>query len=223
MKLSDWQRIASFYDEENDEVEQAALLICDIYGFSPEQVDQLSPAVFQLYSYRVKRLFDRMMRRPWWCRLRFQTDATQITFGQFVEIKYFLQQGAIDAMHLVAASIQIGGYADHKIRAERLRQTNARNVLPDVNQFMVSFNALIDSYSGLFEKEEEEEDIDEAPRRKEAEHPFITQYGWIFSAKKVAEHEGMKLEEVFGIPVIQALNDLAYLKGEASYMKKINK
>lgn len=223
MKLSNWQRIASFYDEDNDEVEQAALLICDIYGFSPEQVDQLSPAVFQLYSYRVKRLFDRMMRRPWWSRLRFQTDATQITFGQFIEVKYFLQQGAIDAMHLVAASIQIGGHADHKTRAERLRQTNARKVLPDVNRFMVSFNDLIDSYSGLFEKEEEEEDMDEAPRRKEAEHPFITQYGWIFSAKKVAEHEGMKLEEVFGIPVIQALNDLAYLKGEASYMKKINK
>jgi hypothetical protein len=42
-------------------------------------------------------------------------------------------------------------------------------------------------------------------------------YGWIYQATLIAEHEKIKLDEVYELPTIQALNDLAYLKSKNAY------
>jgi hypothetical protein len=42
-------------------------------------------------------------------------------------------------------------------------------------------------------------------------------YGWIYQATLIAEHERIKLEEVYDLPTIQALNDLAYLKSKNAH------
>jgi hypothetical protein len=50
-------------------------------------------------------------------------------------------------------------------------------------------------------------------------------YGWIYQATIIADHEKIKLEEVYNLPTLQALNDLAYLKSKNAYeseqMKKV--
>jgi hypothetical protein len=57
----------------------------------------------------------------------------------------------------------------------------------------------------------------------EKPHSFIEQYGWIYSAKEVAQHEGITLDKAFDLPILQAFNALAYLKSEQAYQKYINK
>jgi len=42
-------------------------------------------------------------------------------------------------------------------------------------------------------------------------------YGWIYQATLIAEHEKIKLDEVYELQTIQALNDLAYLKSKNAY------
>jgi hypothetical protein len=128
--------------------------------------------------------------------------------------------GEIDSMHLVGASIW-KDKRDHGLKAELLRNKKVEHVLEDITSFLLSFAELIISYKGLFETDELEEENEDA--KVEKPHPFIEQYGWIFSAKKVAEHEGITLEKAFELPVIQALNNLSYLKSEQSYQRKINK
>ena len=45
-------------------------------------------------------------------------------------------------------------------------------------------------------------------------------YGWIYQAKLIADHEAIRLEEVYKLPTIQFLNDLAYLKAKAEHDKE---
>lgn len=42
-------------------------------------------------------------------------------------------------------------------------------------------------------------------------------YGWIYQAAIVAEHERVELDKVYEMPVLQFLNDLAYLKAKQDY------
>lgn len=51
---------------------------------------------------------------------------------------------------------------------------------------------------------------------RDAGQGFMQRYGWIYQATLIAEHERIKLDDVYNLPTIQALNDLAYLKSKAS-------
>lgn len=220
MTLKDYQRLAAFYNEANDEVTQVALLVADMYGFTYEQVDNMPARTFLHYSQKVTAAFSGIMIKPFWCRLKFQTDATKITFGQFIEVQYFLQQGEIDSLHFVGASI-LKSKKSHPEKAAWLQNKPVSYVLSDIKKFLVSFGDLVGSYKGLFETEAEV-DEEKAEMKKEKPHPFLTQYGWIFSATQVAEHEKITLDKAFGLPILQALNALAYLKSFGEYQKKLN-
>jgi hypothetical protein len=45
----------------------------------------------------------------------------------------------------------------------------------------------------------------------------MRKYGWIYQATIIAEHEKIKLAEVYELPTLQALNDLSYLKSKNSF------
>jgi hypothetical protein len=45
----------------------------------------------------------------------------------------------------------------------------------------------------------------------------MQRYGWIYQATIIADHERIKLVEVYDLPVIQALNDLSYLKSKNAF------
>lgn len=219
MTLREYIRLSSFHDS-SDSVIQMALIICDLYDFTHEEID-LNPKLFLKYSKKVNRVFKKVEKKYLWEWRLFETEATEITFGQFIEVQYFLQHGLLDNLHFIAASIQKNGSEDFKQRAERLLNSNVRSVLPYVKEFLESFQQLISSYSGLFEKEEIEEE--EELRPAEDVHPFLTQYGWLYSARQVAKDQGKKLDEAFDMPIMEALNTLAYLKSEQSYIKHMSK
>jgi hypothetical protein len=46
---------------------------------------------------------------------------------------------------------------------------------------------------------------------------FMHSYGWIYQTKLVAEFEGITLDQAFNLPVINFLNDLAYLKAKIEH------
>lgn len=204
MTVEQYMKVSVFVDE--DSIDQIGLLICELFNKTEDEVDNLTAKQFFAYSKKIEKTFTNIDRKKGF--ERFQTDATKITFGQFVEVMYFLKS-PIDNLHFVMASLSEGG--EHFARAERIRKSDIRCVLGEYKIFVESFNKLLESYSGLFEGEES----DEEP------HPFITQYGWIYSAKKIAEHEGIPLDKSFELPIYQALNDMAFLKSEQSYIKKM--
>lgn len=220
MTLAEYQRISGLWSSENDEITQIALIICDLYNMTYDEVNNMDPKKFLKLSKKVERSFVGIDKKPWYCMMYLNVDAFSITFGQFIEVQHFLKLGEIDSMHLIAASIW-NDKRDHKVKADILLNKNIRYVLKDISTFLLSFAELLNSYKGLFEAEEQDDEEREA--KLEKPHPFIDQYGWIYSAKQVAEHEGITVDQVFELPVLQAFNTLSYLKSYQSYQKYINK
>lgn len=218
MTLQQYQRIASFYNEESDMIVQVALIVCDMFGLSYDEVDNMQPKKFIKYSNKVTKEFKKLNKKPLFNRIKLQTDAYAINFGQFIEVQHFLKQGEIDGMHLVCASIWSDN-REHKLKADLLLKKNVRHLLKDYTTFLQSHADLLQSYKGLFESDEVVED----DGKMEKPHPFIEQYGWIYSAREVAQYEGIKLDDAYNLPIIQAFNALAYLKSEQSYQKYLNK
>jgi len=217
MKLKEYQRLATLFNPANDDITQVALIICELFGYSYHEVDNMQPKKFMQLSKKITKQFTNIDKKPFYqVWLRLNTDANTITLGQFIEIQHWLKMGEIESLHLVAASLL--NSKDHKKATQKLENTNVKYVLADIRDFLLSFTKLLQSYSGLFESDEP---ID--PEVKpEKPHYFIEQYGWIYSAKQVAEFEEITLEQAYKLPIIQALNDLAYLKAQQQYQKKIN-
>jgi hypothetical protein len=222
MKLRDYQRLAAFWNDGDDQVSQVAWIIMDVYSLTYDEVNNMEPKRFLKYSKRIGKQFSNIDKKPFYSWFKFETDASKITLGQFIEVQHFMKQGQVDAMHLVGASIW-KDKRDHKLKSELLLNTNIRHVLQDITRFFLSFAEFINSYKGLFETDEPEEDEYDELAKPEKPHPFVDQYGWFFSAKQVAEYEGITLAQAFDLPIIQALNDLSYLKAFQSYQKHINK
>ena len=60
------------------------------------------------------------------------------------------------------------------------------------------------------------DEFEETGQKKSAtiEESFASNWGWVFNAKQVSEFEGIPLDEVYNLSVIQFLNDLSYLKSK---------
>lgn len=222
MTVAQFQRINEINETTPDSIEQLGWMVCEVFGLTHDEVDSMSAKKFEKHAAKLQRMMQR--KEPKFFRIPFETDATKITFGQFIEVQYWLRQSLPAVLDLVAASILIDR-TDHKADAAWLRDQPLRKVLPPVQRFNDSLNELVASYKGLFDNEEtEEEDEQVRPMRKGPDiHPFIEQYGWIYSATEVAQHEGIKLDEAYALPVIQALNDLSYLKSKQQYNKHLSK
>lgn len=82
--------------------------------------------------------------------------------------------------------------------------------------FLSSIQQLDKEFKGLFDQRDDDEG-DEQVSSRESVHPFMRNYGWIYQAKLVAEHEGIRLEKVYDLSTIQFLNDLAYIKAKNEY------
>lgn len=212
--VAQFQELDRIETIETDMVDKLAHSVCVVYKKKPQEVNEWGKGKFLKYAGRLERLFSKPPPRSWF-EMPLETDAAKINYGQFVEIMYFLQNGMIENIHHIAASL-MGGADDHAVRSQMVLETGITRVLHPVSVFIASWEKLMRSYSGLFEIDDERDEDDRVVKR-ESPHPFIEQYGWIFSATKLADHEKIKLEEVWDLPIIQALNGLSYLKSKTKY------
>ena len=85
---------------------------------------------------------------------------------------------------------------------------------------MQTYERLNKKYNSLFGKrfvEDEEGNEGEVERNVET---FGERWGWVYNAELIKEFEGIKLDEVWNLSIIQALNGLAYLKDKARNEKE---
>lgn len=227
MTVGQYKQMHHIFSTTPDSVEQLGYVLMEVYGYTYEQVDSMNKFMFTMKVEKLKRAVERKEPRwPW--RIRFEEDATKLTFGQFIECQYWLQKGELPlVLDLVAASIMRDRTA-HRADAARINHLPIHHVLAPITRFARSLEALVQSYSGLFDKDEEPEEDESEPGTPmpsfgSTSHPFIEQYGWIYSATTVAQHEGLRLMQAFQLPVIQALNAMAYLKSKRKFDEYIAK
>jgi hypothetical protein len=207
-----------FQEQQGDDITQMALLICHVFNKTYEQVNNMHPTTFTKYVAKLQKKFTSISKRPFYRKQLLITDAKQITFGQFVDLMHFYPQGEIEGMHLIAATI-LKKRKDVFKDAEKIDKLNVNRILSDYNKFNLSFKDLIDSYKGLFEIDDEQE---EQPQRMSGSN-FMQKYGWVYSATQLKELIGKPLEDVFKMNVVEGLNYLSYLKAYAYHMKEVNR
>ena len=212
MTVEQFQRIYEISITTPDTIERIAWMICDVFGKTPDQVDSFTKEQFVKYADKLTSEIKTADR--WYNWVHLETDATKITFGQFIETSFWLKNTPTEVMHLVCGSILRKWSGSHKEATEYIQKQPIWTVHDQFNEYVKSMNELIKSYKGLFGVGEEG---DEKP------HPFIEQYGWLFSAKQVADYEGIPLDKVYDLPIIQALNDLSYLKAKQAFDKWLSK
>ena len=211
MTVREYQRIQEIQATTLDDIDRVALIVCELFNLSAEYVDNLSSLKFLKYADKATKLLQ--AKEPFFNQIRIEKDASKITLGQFIECITWLKNDVAQSLHLLAASLTFNfKNFDHQYRANIFLDVPAGAIVHQVNTFVQSFEDLILSYKGLFEVEDQEEE-------PEKPHPFIDQFGWIFSAKQVAEHEVITLDQSFDLPIIQELNVLCYLKSKQSYDK----
>lgn len=78
------------------------------------------------------------------------------------------------------------------------------------------------SYKGLFGSEDDDNGADEGAMQPSGSR-FMQYFGWQYSAKLIADHENIRVEEVYDRSTIEALNTLSYLKAKTDYDKELQR
>ena len=128
MKLWQYQKLAKYWDSDNDEVTQVALIVCELYGFTSNQVDNMPPKTFLKYAKRVNKMFNGIDKKPLLSFMYLETNAFQITLGQFIEVQHFIKMGEVENMHLISSSL-LRDNRQHHIKAEILKNKNVKYIL----------------------------------------------------------------------------------------------
>ena len=162
-------------------------------------------------------------------RYRCIYDIRKMPAARYIESKHF-DQDRISNLHKLAACMTIpqkrnwlGMWVDdtydagkHSEYADDMLAAPITAVLGSVVFFLSSIQQLDKEFKGLFDKGDDDEGDDQISGRENI-HPFMRNYGWIYQAKLVAEHEGIILEKAFDLNTLQFLNNLAYIKAKNEY------
>lgn len=222
-----YQYINDINDSEMSDIDKLLQTMSALTGKTVQQLDilgksNLGIARFKKLTVDIKSRFEELLKlgKPvsQVKKFKFNFNIEQLKFGQYIEIQHFVKQGQIEAIHLLAASMCENEDMNHQQRAEHILQLPFLPVFWNVAHMIEKLNKFNHEYKGLLGIDEEvDEDL------KPEQNKFNERYGWIYSAKKVADFEGISLEAAFDLPVRQAFNDLAYLKELSNYEYELNK
>jgi|GEM_PF-2783105 len=222
-----YQYIYAIHQSDYSDFDKLCFALCGLTGKTERQLNKISPGKFAILSAQAERLFQSMEQPPS-NKInghRFIHHVKQSTLGQYIEVNHFVKGGTVENLHYLAASICRPQFPysfikkrSHSERAQHILSFPFIPVVNTVGVFLQSMEEFNKSYSGLFGIDPEDSEQEEPPP-----HPFNDKYGWLYSAKKVAEYEGITLEAAFNLPTPRAFNDLAYLKALGQYESELNK
>jgi len=216
MTVAQYRELYRLSKLKTDDVVKTALSVCFYYGLTHDTVNAMHPKVFIKLSDRMVKKLN--INKPFIPSFKFKRDAKSITFGQFVEIQQWLRLKKNDdfeailirEIHMVAASI-LRRRKNHRKQSIEILNQDINGVYYYVIEFLKSYDQLINEFPFLF-KSKEEDTI--SPKN---DHYFQKSFGWIYAATTIANHNGIKLEEAYKLPVVRALNDLVYLKAKSDF------
>lgn len=207
-------------DNTLEDIDRSLFSICAMYDLTEEKLDSYKAKRVLYMADKVNKLFSKPMKfkAPKHINIyRINYAIEKITFGQYLELIYFLKNADVlnKAHYITATMAKTFINREHIDKANYFVKCEADTVIGAAIQIKsnfdvfntVKFKALLyDSYA----------EMPSADSSKIAKW-FSTNFGWFFSAKSVAEFEGITLEQAYKLPVTRALNDLMFLKAKGRY------
>jgi hypothetical protein len=229
------EKIRRDQSKEDNDLEKMIRIIALLFNKTETEVNNLPVDHFHRLTAHITNLFtydfkgkERHTIIANGKRYAFDYEIGQMRHAQYVEAMSFLKDGKIiENLHLIAASITcpmtwyfkrgVNDSSTHAERANDFLQANFQDTYNSVVFFCALLNKLNTSYRDLFGIEETEGE------RKPEGSFFQERFGWFYSLTRIAELERISLNEAWDIPVIQALNDLVYLKEFDKHQEQLNK
>jgi hypothetical protein len=219
--FSKFKRLEEINNRQISDEDKLLFSTCIVYGISENTLDNMNPKEAAKKILKVGKLLNEVPKfeaKKFILPYAINYNTSSLTFGKYIEIAYFLQEGVLKNAHLIVASCAKSlKNISHSKKADYFLHKTIEYTLGAAMQITNNFNDFNKGYKGLFGAVKINDEGREEPVKEDA---FIKQYGWIFSATQVAEHEKITLDAAFQLPVIQALNDLAYLKSKGKYLEK---
>lgn len=200
-----------------DEVDKVLFTTCIIFNLTEHQLNNAGVKKANKLISKVSKIFETEFKPEAKKRIGkyfINYDPSAMTFGQYVELSFFLNSPVQNA-HYILASIsntlfRKNNSAHHRRKSEYFLHQPITKVTGSVTQIIENFKAFNKEYSVLFGLEKDVTgDVQQ--------DPFNKRYGWTYSAEEVAKYERITLDQAYALPVRQALNDLAYLKAKSKY------
>jgi len=222
-----YQYINDINDSEMPNDDKLLMTLTALTGKTERQLDKLGISKFGMvrFTYLVNTLKKRLSAltetgKPVETinKCKFNLDIERLTFGQYIEIQHFFKLGQIESLHLIAASMCENEDIGHQQKAYDILQLPFLPVFYNVVAMLEKIKVFNLEYKGLLGIDE---DVDDDLKPEASK--FNERYGWIYSAKSVADFENIKLDDAFDLTVRHAFNDLAYLKELNNYEYELNK
>jgi hypothetical protein len=207
-------------DPKLDELDKLLFTTCSVFKITEYQLDTMPPKKAGKLIGKVEKIFSSDFKPRPFKRLGIyiiEYNISNLTFGQYVELSYFLQGNVIQNAHYILASITHlpllkNNTAKHRDKAENFLTYPITKTLGSVTLFIEKFTAFNKEYKSLFGLSEQRSEVQT--------DIFNKNFGWQFSAREVANDLRITLDEAYRLPIREALNCLSYLKAKGQYEER---
>lgn len=217
VSLAKFQQIEEINKRDDDDIDKVLYSVCVLFGVTEYELNNEKPKKALRMIEQVNKLFASKLNPEAKDKIggyRMNYDIQTITFGQYIELAFFFSNRPERNMHKVLATMatpmsdDVTG--DHPVKAEYFMGQPIENVIGALACIRTRFEEFNNEYSHLF-------GVDPQVYGNVQEDDFNKRHGWIYSATRVKDHEGITLEDAFNLPVRRALNALVYIKAKDKY------
>jgi len=226
--LGKYQQIEQINKTEIPEIDKVLHTACIVFDKTEYEIDNEKPVRVVKMINKIKSVFEKPLNVRACNRIGKYTinyDVSRITFGQYIELSFFFSNGIEKNIQYILATMsnrwkRKHSTRDHREKAEYFLNQPVELAIGALTKIQECYNLFNSRYKSLF-------GIDAEVSGNVQDDEFNRRHGWIYSATQVAQHEGIKLDEAFALPVIQAFNALIFLKAKSKYemeqFRKTNK
>lgn len=212
--LGKYQRIEDINKQSLPDIDKALYSACVVFDKTEYQLDNEKPAKVLKMMTKMQSIFEMPFNPVASKRIggyMINYDVSRITLGQYIELAYFIADGTAKNAHYILATMATGKRkTEHRERAEFFQGQPVELVVGAMNAIVKNFDQFNKRFQNLF-------GVDPIVSGNVQNDEFNKRYGWIYSATQVAAHEGIPLDDAYKLPIIQAFNDLMFLKAKAKY------
>ncbi len=207
-----------------DDYDKLLFTACIVNDLLPEQLDKMEPKKAIRLCNKIGVIFTSNFTPIAKKRVgiyKIDYDPFHYTLGQYIELHHYLTTNPTQNGHLVMASISTRMLSKHSSKYHKERSAFFNNqpvaiVLGGLKKALDAFEKFNKKYEWLF-------GVGTENAAQVDNDPFNRRWGWMFSARVIAQDLGIKLDQAFNLPVVEAFNSLAYLKAKAIHDEKLLK
>jgi hypothetical protein len=225
--LGKFQQLDEVNNRNLSDIDRVLFSTCIVFDKTEYELDNMNPKDVLKLTKKLTKIFEKPIDPAPFNKIGkyfINYDIAKITFGQYIELAFFLSHPVRNAHYILATLsnqwLRQNKTRDHRKKANYFLDQSVIKITGSLKQVIENFIAFNNEYKDLFGLSSEvngdvQEDI------------FNKRYGWIYSASQVAEYERITMDATFELPIRQAMNDLKYLKAKSKYeaeqLKKMNK